>query len=403
MKPYLHKTGRWAVQWPISFDPEKKKRRTSYFDTRTAAEKAIKETLTERKEHGRASVTAEERAMIVYAREALGSLDRLPAVIESWRRSADIVKITFADAVDDYTTALKRETVNPRTIQNTRTTLKPILGAFGSRLVSEVSDGELEAFLGDLQGWTRYTQRKHLASFYTFAVRKRYVARSPLAELPKNRMPTPSREIYTPEEFHTLLDAAEIHSHDVVFPFIILMGFCYLRRSELVKQYANDKVLEWSDLKFDRKMIHVRSEVAKATKRESDERFIEPLSPIALAWLWHLQRFDEEPRTGACVPMGFAGFSKEWLKVIRFAGVRNLRNGLRHSCLSYSMAYYQHGIALTAEWAGNSPSAIRKHYRRAMSKADGEKWFNTHPAFGWPGSELERDTSVPGLARDKIA
>ena len=53
-----------------------------------------------------------------------------------------------------------------------------------------------------------------------------------------------------------------------------------------------------------------------------------------------------------------------------------IANGLRHSCISYWLAANpEHGVALTAQWAGNSENTIRHHYRRLLKKADGDAWF----------------------------
>ena len=58
------------------------------------------------------------------------------------------------------------------------------------------------------------------------------------------------------------------------------------------------------------------------------------------------------------------------------ANVDRIANGLRHSCISYSLAANpEHGVALTAQWAGNSENTIRHHYRRLLKKADGDAWF----------------------------
>jgi hypothetical protein len=58
------------------------------------------------------------------------------------------------------------------------------------------------------------------------------------------------------------------------------------------------------------------------------------------------------------------------------AGVPRIDNGLRHSAISYSLAPNpEHGVALTAQLAGNSEATIRKHYRRLLKPAQGQAWF----------------------------
>ena len=47
---------------------------------------------------------------------------------------------------------------------------------------------------------------------------------------------------------------------------------------------------------------------------------------------------------------------------------------MRHSFCSYRLAQTQN-IGMVAEEAGNSPSIIRKHYRRPLKREDGDVWF----------------------------
>jgi len=64
--------------------------------------------------------------------------------------------------------------------------------------------------------------------------------------------------------------------------------------------------------------------------------------------------------------------------------VPRIPNGLRHSCISYSLAANpEHGVALTSQWAGNSEVTIRKHYRRLLRQADGKMWFGLESAVEW--------------------
>jgi integrase len=105
------------------------------------------------------------------------------------------------------------------------------------------------------------------------AKRRRWVATNPMEEVPKPKTPSPERQIYTPKQFEDVLHWSELNYEDLL-PYIVLSGYCFLRTAELVRMYANESVLQWSDIHWNDGLIHVRPGVAKGTQRESDERFI---------------------------------------------------------------------------------------------------------------------------------
>jgi hypothetical protein len=47
-----------------------------------------------------------------------------------------------------------------------------------------------------------------------------------------------------------------------LIPFLAMAGFAGLRRSELVREYAEDQVLRWEDINWQKQLITVRHEVA---------------------------------------------------------------------------------------------------------------------------------------------
>ncbi|MCP5535440.1 MAG: hypothetical protein H7A51_04300 [Akkermansiaceae bacterium] len=51
---------------------------------------------------------------------------------------------------------------------------------------------------------------------------------------------------------------------------------------------------------------------------------------------------------------------------------------MRHSFCSYLLGKEQ-DINKVAEQAGNSPTMVKKHYRRPMTQEDGEAWFEIRP------------------------
>jgi hypothetical protein len=95
------------------------------------------------------------------------------------------------------------------------------------------------------------------------------------------------------------------------------------------------------------------------------------LNDAAKSWLGPIRQ-----ESGDCVPHGAKKFGELWREMTDATKVVRIDNGLRHSAISYSLAANpEHGVALTASWAGNSEATIRKHYRRLLKPEVGKAWF----------------------------
>jgi hypothetical protein len=74
--------------------------------------------------------------------------------------------------------------------------------------------------------------------------------------------------------------------------YLVMAGMGFFRPEEMIKQDANDEVLEWGDIQLDRDFIHVREAVAKGTGREGgDERYVVIKENETLR-LWLRQQID---------------------------------------------------------------------------------------------------------------
>jgi integrase len=370
MEVIKRKDGRHEVRVPRKHSPSGK-RESRYFKTSDDAEDFIKQFKDERREHGRQVVTATERRWLGYWRERVGSFDLMPEIVNFWKRSGEGLKpIATMDAVKVFTNTADAEYSNRRTLIDIVSRLRRFGAHFGTRPLHEVSVADIESYLTTFKsGWNRWSHAKRLRPFYQFARRHRWVPVDPMEEIPTPRTPDPERQIYTVEQFQKMLHECE-ELYPPLLPFIVLCGFCFLRTSEIIRAYKEEKVLQWSDLLWEDSLIHVRPGVSKGTKRESDERYI-PLSDAAKRWL---AKFRND--TGDCVKLDGRTFSKLWQEMTDGIEVPRIPNGLRHSCISYSIAANPtHGFVLTAQWSGNSEATIRKHYRRLIKPKTAAGWF----------------------------
>jgi integrase len=261
------------------------KRQTRYYASDAKAREDIKGFKEEKREHGRSGVTAEQREWITFAQKELGDLSQLPEVIRFWKRNgARLEPIETTKAVKTFTEAVRRDYGNARTRNDIVERLELFSNHFGSRPVHEITTTAIEKYLETFpSGWSRWSVHKRLRPFFKLALRRKWCAVDPMTDIPTPKTPTPERLIYTPEQFQQMLTISELLYSDLV-PYLVLCGFCFLRSAELVRMYANEQVLQWSDVHWNDGLIHVRPSVAKGTRRESDERFI-PLNDSAKKWL----------------------------------------------------------------------------------------------------------------------
>jgi site-specific recombinase XerD len=351
------------------------KRQIRYYSSEDKARQDIRGFKDERREHGRSGVTAEDRHYINVARTELGDLSQLPEVIRFWKRNgARLVTTATTAAVEEFTTAARKDYVNARTRNDIIERLERFSKHFGARPVHEITTTDVERYLDTFSaGWDRWSTHKRLRVFFKLATRRRWVAIDPMADIPTPKTPTPERQIYTPQQFEDMLHNSEI-GYESLVPYLVLSGYCFMRSAELIRMYGREQVLQWTDVHWSDSLIHVRPGVAKGTQRESDERFI-PLNDAAKSWLEPIKK-----ESGDCVPVAAKKFGELWREMTDAAKVPRIDNGLRHSCISYALAANpEFGVALVSQWSGNSERTCRKHYRRLLKKAEGEAWFSiTH-------------------------
>jgi site-specific recombinase XerD len=379
-KPFLHRSGRWCVHYSARLSPTGKDSFV-YFDSEESANEDLKARVGERDEHGRSLVTAQERQWIHYARQQLGDLKLLPEIIEHWRAARATNEITAEDAVEAFLQQHLPE-VDRRTRQDIESRLNRFANDFNSVLMHSLDVARIEKWLHSFKNLnTRGSYWKRLAQFFDWAVRNRYMAENPLSRLKK---PTPKRvsvRVYTPKNFQDMLEwanmEAETHEREALLPFLALCGLCFMRTGEVVRLYSEEPVICWSDILWDRRLVHVRGEVAKETRRANDERFIPFSEPFEKAMVSFMDR-----KEGRCVEILHRQFSEHWRTMHTKLGLKAIHNGLRKSCISYALAAYNDLVVVqAARYAGNSEATIRKHYLERLTKEDGEAWFAVQALF----------------------
>jgi hypothetical protein len=125
-------------------------------------------------------------------------------------------------------------------------------------------------------------------------------------------------------------------------PFLAMAGFAGVRRSELVREYAEDQVLKW-DVDWQKQLITVRHEVAKQTSRKMGNRRFIPMEAALLHWLGPYQK--EE---GLLIPLVDSA----------------VRRRMKKLCLLYDEPTESMPFAVTARKLKTEPSQPLRSYLR---------------------------------------
>ena len=325
-------------------------------------------------------ITDTDRNWIGYIKNRLGDLGKLPAVIDHWERTAAaVISKTTARALRDQYMAFKAgETDSPRTLADIRCRLNKFVYRYGDAYVHEITSPQIRDYLQSIpKGYSRQNAYKVLSPAFGFAKERRMVGLNPFDEIKRPNRGDSEPGIYTPDAFARLLNTADARFPELL-PYVAIAALAGLRSSELVSVYAGNPVLQWSDLLLDRDkpLIHVRSEVAKQTRRESGNRRYPPCEPALLHWITAHRK-----ESGPLVPYADRSFRNHMKELFITAEVTPVANGLRHSFASYWLARTgQEGVGRLAVILGNSEQVARSHYIEALVPGDGDAWFGLRRA-----------------------
>jgi integrase len=330
-----------------------------------------------------------DKRWIQYLHAELGTdLSPLPQILEHWRKTAKSITspLTVLELCEQFIAYREGRPGSKRTLADMRHRCKHFALRFGEVKAHEVTPAQVRSFLDSAESPS--SSRNHykvLSVAFRWAKEHRIIVINPLDEIKRPEAEHTEPGIYKPDEFRRLLKAADKHFAEIL-PFVAVSGFAGIRAAELIAMYAGEETLQWSDILWDKKLIQVRPEVAKTTKRKSGDRRYVPMEPALIHWL--------EPHrkeSGPIAPYAESWFRKllrglkkepqqgdapECFGLFRSAKVEAVDNGLRHSFASYWLARSgKEGFGSLARVMGNSEAVARRHYVEVLEPKDGKAWF----------------------------
>jgi site-specific recombinase XerD len=369
--------GRYVrVVAPAGFDGIAK-RREYCFKTKTAAAEfrlRIKRWKAEQKSPtDTLSFDDYDKRWLAYLRAHVGNLEQLPEIVGHWERTAKAIRqrLTVAELTRQFVAYRETKGLHRSTTGEDRFVAKRLTHHLGRYPAHEVGPAEIRSFLDTATSESIERKLYKVASLiFAYGREQRALVINPFDELDRPEVAYATPGILQPPEFKQLLVAAEKNVPDLV-PFLALAGFAGTRREEMLKEYANDEVLQWTDIDWDKKIITIRDGVAKQTSREMGDRRFIPMEAALIHWL---EPFRKE--AGPVVPIVDSAFRRRFKKLREAAELNPSRNALRHSYASFWLARSKkEGLGRLALQMGNSEAVVKRHYLEILTREDGRAWF----------------------------
>lgn len=306
----------------------------------------------------------------------------MPAVrfyLENFREA--LKPITVADAYGKFLEAHAKEYGSREdTIRNLRNRVRFLVTAHGPKLVSNILPEHIRDAL-KRSGSSPVNQdndRRAFSSFLSWCVDHEHCKENVAKKKTRQRKTTGHVEqeqaeidIMSLPEVRKMLDAALRFEGGKLIPYVVLGTFCAIRPRELSR-------LSWNEINLKEKTVTISAKISKVRGR----RIVE-IPANAIQWLMpHSIKRDpikgknwrrEFDRIKAAA--GFGGRSakadgkkiKPWVQDI-----------MRHTGISHHLAYHQHE-GKTAQWAGNSPDVIQRHYKGLVNAMDAKTFWRIAP------------------------
>ncbi|MDA7623697.1 hypothetical protein N9074_01590 [Akkermansiaceae bacterium] len=248
---------------------------------------------------------------------------------------------------------------------------------FGEVALTSITEVEIEAWIRslDVAAQTQRNYRTILTNLFNFALRKRILSgENPLRFVETDDVDEQEIETISVAEVKSLVENASPQ----LLPAIVLMAFCGLRNSEIVKKTSSardDLFLDWSKINFKSKTITVIGKQAKKTKRRASRRVV-TIPDNALAWLKPIKRSKGRIADFATADLfnhalgslrAACGYSQDWP-----------HNALRKTFISCHYASYRDEKETAAE-SGSSPETIKTYYLDLIDKAEAKKLWRIKP------------------------
>ena len=352
----------WKVDVPASIAPQGKRQRY-FFTTRDEATTFCEQGRIRLKNFGTAGFSGLSVIQTAQAAEAFEVLAphgvQLSEVVSDWiaRRTAADSSISFEAAMDAFMGWGRRSPSYVRSIRQTRNRLTSLHG----KLLNALTPADLTLALDSMPGSVRNFTIRILGGLFNFGIKRDYCAHNPCKKVDLAQRKPVEIDIYTPREVAAILAAVEAHDSQLV-PFFAVSFFCGLRRSEALR-------LNWSAIDLHENFVKLPAAITKTGRGRHVD-----ISENCHAWL--------SPHTkdeGHLAPCTTDMLRKRLAALKAIHKVRTIKHGARHCFASYWLAKNGDINQLCRFLGHDDAETTFKHYAKAATKRDAEKFWAIMP------------------------
>lgn len=266
-----------------------------------------------------------------------------------------LVKIPLVDAFARFIKEKKAANKRPATLQNLSYRIGRLCKDHAEKMASDILKLDIEAFINQPgKGlYARVSDRSVLTGFFRWCVKNQFCQNNPVEYIEKIKVDDSEPAILSLPDVRKLVGEAQGYKDGVCLPYVALGLFCAIRPAELAR-------LTWESVDLKARTVTIQGGAAKMRKR----RVVE-ISKNAAALL--------APHALSQTPIRGSNWRRDFDAVKRRAGYGGRAGGseavkpwgpdvMRHTGVSHHFAFHKHE-GKTAEWAGNSPDVIHRHYK----------------------------------------
>jgi integrase len=270
--------------------------------------------------------------------------------------------VGIGEAIKSLLIAKKLSNCRPRYIESLGQYLRLFARGREDRTLDSFDVFAIEDWLADRESavTTRVGNIGRLSALFSFGVRRGWLVTNPCTQLERIRLEPARPKILAPDAAERLMRWVQFHKPSAMAYFSLAL-FAGIRPEETEK-------LLWSAFDGSGGLIVVDACVSKVRHR----RIVE-LHPTALEWLQVARQ------GGSLLPMHRMmrrRLLKEARVILGFSGWP--QDVLRHSAASYLMAKYR-DAGRVADWLGNSPSILLRHYRELVTAEAAAAFWSIRP------------------------
>jgi integrase len=268
---------------------------------------------------------------------------------------------TVQNAVASLLKAKESDRVRPRYLEDLRSRLGRFARDFGGSKVCDLTAGEIDSWLRDLNQApvSRNTFHLRLHTLFEHCRTRGWLTTNPLKDVPRAHVNQEAPiGILSVDQTARLLENADPST----LPFWLFSIFCGLRSAEVRR-------LEWEDVHWDDHLVEVPSTKSKTASR----RFV-ALRPNLLEWL--------APYRHSCGPVSPPSLYERLVADRQAAGIWQWPpNGGRHSFASYHLAHFRDPRELALEMGHTRSEVTFRHYRELVKPAQAERFWRIVPVI----------------------